>query len=504
MPEEEAMHERYTKEAIHRIWSDEHKLELWQRTEFAVLKARAKLGKLSDEICREMINILAANPIDITWWKNQDKKIGHDLNAFLDERVRFLPEKFHPYWHEKITSYDTEEPAFGRMLLESLNVVYSKAELLEAVLIESASKYRYTIMNARTHGQESELQTFGKRILTWLAALRVSVSGLRSSAENLKYSKLSGASGNYGASIDPELEEKALAILGFQPLYGATQIVPREIYTPVASALCQLVQTMAKIAEDIRLGARSGRPIYQEPFGKKQKGSSAMPHKKNTIFSEQIIGLGRLAEGYHVMLMKNIVTQEERAIEQSCVERVAWPDLFHVVVHALERTNKIISGLVVYPDNMLLEIVESRGCYASSEAKEFLKKEGAQFGLAYEDAYRIIQLAAFNAFAPSKRVAEIRERTAVSFGEAELFIGEMEEIHKTRQVVSIQDLISDGKLFPLPDQLAADEALVGRWNGILREMFADANVRHRWSEIFTPRYLLQNEKTLFQKIFGEK
>ena len=175
---------------------------------------------------------------------------------------------------------------------------------------------------------------------------------------NLDYSKLSGAIGNYG-SINPEVEIKALELLELQPYYGATQIMPRELYAPLAQALAQIVSTLNKIAMAIRLGARSGNPIYHEPFKKTQMGSSAMPHKKNTIRTEQIEGMERMAHNYLQMIMENIKTWEERAIEQSCVERVAWPDLFHVTIHSLRSMNFVLSGLQVYPDNMLREIIES-------------------------------------------------------------------------------------------------------------------------------------------------
>ena len=400
------MIERYTDKDIARVWSDENKLKLWQKTELAVIKTMANLGQIDKEIFTKIIEILEGRPIDLVWWKEKEKEIKHDLNAFVEERLRFLPPELQQYFHRKITSYDTEEPAFATMLKESLELVERYFLVLDTILVEMAKRYRFTIMNGRTHGQEAELQTFGKRILTWLRDLRFDLATLKRAAENLIYSKISGAIGSYG-SIEPELEEKALEMLGFEPYYGATQIMPREIYAPIAQVLCQLVVTLNKIALAIRLGARSGRPIYQEPFGKKQKGSSAMPHKKNTISTEKIEGMARMAKRFFDMIQDNIVTWEERAIEQSCVERVAWPDLFHVVIHSLKTMSRVLAGLVVYPDNMLLEIIDSRGCYASNEAKEVLRQLGVQYGLTTEDAYRIIQLAAFNVFEPTAEENEL-------------------------------------------------------------------------------------------------
>ncbi len=493
------MIERYEDEVITVIWSNEHKLGLWQRTELAVIQAMANLGKVPKKIYEEISAILTKTPIDLDWWLQKDQEIHHDLNAFLEERLRFLSPELQLYFHKKITSYDTEEAPFAGMLKESLLLVKMYYEALETILEQMARRYRYTIMNARTHGQEAELQTFGKRCLTWRQDLEVDIDNLGKAEQNLKYSKLSGAIGNYG-TIEPVVEKEALRILGFEPYYGATQIIPRELYAPIAQALCQIVLTLDKIAITIRLGARSGRPIYQEPFGKKQKGSSAMPHKKNTISTEQTEGMGRMAKGYYLMIMDNIRTWEERAIEQSCVERVAWPDLFHVVIRSLKTMTRVLKDLVVYPDNMLLEVIESRGCYASSEVKEVLKESGIAFGLTTEDAYRIVQLAAFNAFEPSDGAKKLRENLAGSLVEMnKLFL-------KSQQVpvstpVSIQDIIAKAQLKP-SSQLGAEEEDIQRWNEILKRIFSDQENLDRWNQIFLPSYLLRNEARLFQEILG--
>jgi len=493
------MIKRYEDKDVVRIWSNEYKLDLWQKTELAVILAMANLGKIEEETYRKISEALSKNPIDEDWWLQRDKEIHHDLNAFLDERLRFLPPDLQVYFHRKITSYDTEEPAFARILEESLILVKMYYFELRNILKAMAQKYRYTIMNGRTHGQEAELQTFGKRFLTWLQDLKVDMDNLKRAKENLKYSKLSGAIGNYG-SIDPALEKEALRILNFEPFYGATQILPRELYAPVAQALCQIVLTLDKIAIAIRLGARSGRPIYQEPFAKKQKGSSAMPHKKNTISTEQIEGMGRMAKGYYLMIMDNIRTWEERAIEQSCVERVAWPDLFCVVTHSFKTMTRVLEGLVVYPDNMILEVIESRGCYASSEVKEVLKELGIPLGLTTEEAYRIVQLAAFNAFKPGDEAKKLRENLPEFLVKADEFLLEFQKV-KRPTPISIQEIIAKAQLKP-SSQLEASEKDVQRWNKILEKIFQESENLNYWNQIFLPSYLLRNEATLFQKILG--
>jgi adenylosuccinate lyase len=493
------MIERYADPEITRIWSNENKVKLWEETELAVIRAMAALKQLEEKDCLEIVTALEAHPIDIQWWLEKEKEMRHDLNAFVAERTRFLPSHLQQYFHQKITSYDTEEPAFVMMLIQSLDIVRSYSAKLIDLLAEMAKKYRFTVMNGRTHGQEAELQTFGKRTLTWLQDLALDMSNLAQAKERLQYSKLSGAVGNY-TGISPELEAEALKILGFKPYYGATQIMPREIYAPTAQALCQIVLTLDKIATSIRLGARSGRPIFQEPFSKKQTGSSTMPHKKNTISTEQIEGMARTAQGYLSMIMANIKTWEERAIEQSCVERIAWPDLFHVVVHSLKTMTRVLSGLVVYPDNMLLEIIESRGCYASSTAKEVLKKLGEPHGLTVEECYRIIQLAAFNAFEPSREIEGIRNNLPESLEEADRIFVKFLQI-KAQGPISIRDIIAEGKL-RTSAQLSATEEDVKRWNETLKKIFESETIKTCWYQIFLPSNLLQNEQTLYQKILN--
>ena len=496
------MIQRYANKKIDEIWSDMFKLNLWQKTELMVLKAKASLGYIQWKTYEQIKKILETNPINVEWWLQRDKEIHHDLNAFIDERLRFLPESLQVHFHKKITSFDTEEAPFASMLIFSIICVDEGLNELSNIIVEMAKKYRYTIMNGRTHGQEAEMQTFGKRCLTWLQDLRVDNDNLKKAATNLKYSKLSGAIGNYG-SIDPEVEKRTLELLGFDPYYGATQIMPRELYAPIAQALCQVAQTVDKIATAIRLGARSSQPIFQEPFAKKQKGSSAMPHKKNTIRTEQIEGMARMAKGYFIMIMDNIKTWEERAIEQSCVERVAWPDLFHTVIRSIDVMKKVLSGLMVYPDNMLLEIVKSRGCYASSEAKEIIRELGAPVGLTTNEAYRIVQLAAFNIFEKGNRAKKLRKKLSQSLDKADDLLDDFEQNPESASsYASIKYIIPNGEL-RASEQLDAAEEDIKEWNATLKVIFGNQKNLFRWYKIFRPSYLLRNEQKLYQEILGE-
>lgn len=494
------MDERYRNMSISRIFRNSTKLRLWQKTELAVINARVFLGRLANKIFLRIRKIWTRTKINISWWKKRDEEIHHDLNAFIDERNRYLDEADQAHTHDGMTSYDTQEPAFAEQLRRALAVVNTLYGQLENSVIVLAQKYRYTLMLDRTHGQWALLSTFGARCLTWLTELRIAERALRISSQNLEYSKLSGATGKYGR-IDPELEEEALKILNFKPLYGVTQIMPRILYAPVAQGLYGIVQVLSKIALDIRLAARSGCPLMHEPFKKKQKGSSAMPHKKNTIRTEQMEGMARMALGYLNMIMENIRTWEERAIEQSCVERVAWPDLFHVTCHSLKVMVRVLSGLKVYPENMLREIHESRGTYASNEVKEFLKQHFARLGLAYNDAYRTVQMACFNVFEPSENMMTIRDSVSSSFEESTMMLYVYQNL-PPENILSIQDFIPRAEL-RWTDDLDITPDAVGKYNSALGKIFSKTSTEKQWNNLFNPVYLLRHHETLYREILGK-
>ncbi len=492
------MVQRYENEKIAEIFSDKHKLALWQKTELAVMRAMVNFDMMKKDDYDVVEEALKTNPINIEWWKKRDEEIHHDLNAFLDERLRFIPKHLQQFFHKNITSYDTEEPAFARSLFEAAETIKLINKSLNNSLYNLAIEHRYTIMNGRTHGQEAEMQSFGAKCLSWISDCRIAQKAFKQSLENLRYSKLSGAIGKYG-SLDPKIEKEALKILNFEPFIGATQIMPRVLYAPIAQSLCNLVCVINKIGLDIRLASRSGRPLLQEPFKKKQKGSSAMPHKKNTIRTEQLEGMARMAKGYMGMITDNIVTWEERAIEQSSVERVAWPDLFHVTAQSIKVLTGVLTGLNVYPDNMLKEIHESRGVYASSEVKEFLKTNLSELRLGHEDAYRIVQIACFNVFEPSKERLAIRETIATSFIESFELLKEASK--QEEKIVSIETFIPEARL-RISNDLDIEQTQIDIYNAALQKLFSQEIILAEWKKLFTPSFLLKNEDYLYQQTLG--
>ncbi len=490
------MIKRYADKDIEGLFSDENKVALWQKVELAVMQARVSLGVMQKSDFDEISFVLSVNPTDITWWKEREEETHHDLQAWIDERVRHLPVELRVHFHEGMTSFDTEEPAFALTLSRGTDFVVGAISKLLEVIGAMAIKYRYTPMMGMTHGQAAEVQTFGKRCLTWYMDIHNDLANLLKARDSLSYSKISGAIGNYGGVI-PSVEKAALKILGLLPYHGATQIIPREVYAPLAQAMCQLALTIDKIATAIRLGARTPRPIYQEPFGKKQTGSSRMPGKKNTISTEQLEGMGRMALGYLNMVMLNIRTWEERAIEQSSVERVAWPDLFHVTMRSLSVIIKVLDGLQVYPDNMMRDIIDTRGAWAAGPAKEFLREKLVGKGITTEDAYRMVQLAAFDVSMPKPRSAQLRAKPPSTFQEAKRAFLEIRD--EGRSTTSIEDVILSHQLETVED-LDISRETVAEWNRVLIEFFSDDKNISAWRNIFSLDDRLKDEEHLFKQI----
>ena len=493
---------RYANENVDAIWTNMAKLLRWDQVELAVLEARMRLGAMDAAVFEAISAALAANPPDVKWWLARDTEIHHDLNAYLDERRRHIPVGFQQWWHKDMTSFDTEEAAFLTAIMASVNVLSPALNALELTLMNLAKEHRYTLLLARTHGQGAKLSTFGVRALGWYEELHFGIRQFSLAVAACHTSRLSGAVGNYGGNLTPELERTALQILGFEPFYGATQIMPRVVYAPIPQAMRLLAEALNKIANDLRLSARSGLPLWHEPFAKKQKGSSAMPHKKNPINLEQIEGLLRLVVGCESALVANIRTWEERAIEQSCVERVAWPDIFHLLMRMVTVMTRMLGGLVVYPDNMLQEIVDSRGTYASDEVKNWLAQRLCTLGEDAETAYRIVQLASFVAFKPDKVAAEIRALRPQSLEEAEEALGvlrtHMPHVDSCR---SIEEIIRFSMLEPVA-ALEATEEEVDRWCDLLATVFSMRGADQQWHECFRPAKLLPQVDFLFREALG--
>jgi adenylosuccinate lyase len=497
------MIKRYADKRNAENWSLLKKFERWQDVELAVIRAREQLGRITAGVYSEIKALFQARPIDVQYIEEQEKVLDHDLASFIAERKEALSNredlKIHVH-SEGMTSYDDEEPAFAMAISTSCEFVLEDAEKLGNTIKELALRYRYLPKYERTHGQGAEVQSFGRCCLAWFQDLEASVVMLERGMESLKFSKLSGMIGS-NSSMDPELEREALGILGFKPWHGATQIMSRVMYTPVSDALASIASVIEKISFDIWLGSRSGRPLWHEPFKRKQKGSSTGPHKKNPIKSEQNRGMGNMARSDAACIKNTIVTPEGRDISQSCVERVKWPDLFDETLRAIKNLKDVLSGLEVYPDNMLLEIIESRGTYAASTAKEVLAKLGLDHGLTQEDAYRIVQVASHNVFAPLPAERWLRENIPGSLNDTDVLFGRILMSSRPSEYRDIELAISTGSLEVCPE-LDFDEPTIERWNLILKKIFASEGNPAELEKIFSLSYILKNEAYQFKEVFG--
>ena len=496
------MDKRYRQTEITRRWSLAHKLGLWQKIELAVILAREQLEIIPKGTHKEIANRLKGHPIDIPWFEAKDAQINHDMNAAIAERRRWLKE-LAKYYHEGVTSYDIEDIAFVMMLKETLVVVDKHIDNYESVLVKRALLYRHTAKLLFTHGQYAELGTEGSEMLAWIQALRSARKTLDDAKESLIYGKCAGATSQY-ATITPLEEKTVLAILGLVPYVGATQIMPRVLYTPIAFGLYQIVQTLNKNAIDVRLSARSGMPTRREGFGAKQMGSSVMPHKRNPVRLEQIQGMEQMAEGYLCMLLHPNITWEYRSIEMSSLERVAWSDLLHVVVHSLKSMTRIMSRLETYPDTMFDHIIQSADTWAASRANVFLLElfgDFGQWGLEPENIYRIVQLAAFNSDEPSELALQMRESPSKSRAETQALYLKYRSQPKGVPV-SIKDIIASGSLKPSSKlDISADN--IKEYNAKLSLAFARLGVSAGWERVFSLDDALIEQNAIFEGVLGE-
>lgn len=383
------MIKRYSKKEITELFTDEARYGAWLKVELAILRARVDLGTLKRGSFEEIKERAKFNCERIEEIEADTK---HDLLSF----VQCVQEEIGEDWlaksfHEFITSYDTEEPATAIIIIEAIRVVIEALRRLCGSLKEKAIQYKYLLKIHRTHGQHAQPTTFGLELLWWFDALDRQIAKLEDVAKDMAYSKISGGVGTYGAGLSPELESKALEYLGLKPARISAQIILRDRHCRVLNELAILASLLEHVAINIRLYGQTEINEVKEPFGKKQKGSSFMPHKRNNILTENECGMATLVRGYSGMLMEKIPTWGARDIAHSSIERVAIPDAFEITNFMLCRMDGVIKGMVVNEDDMEKNLNLLKGAIFSPDAKEFLMNKGVD----PEGAYRICQRAAF-------------------------------------------------------------------------------------------------------------
>ncbi len=380
---------RYTNPEMGRIWSEQRRYETWLQVEIAAAEAMAAAGIVPAEAARDL---RAKGAFDIARIDEIEKVTQHDVIAFTTS----VAEKVGPsarWLHFGLTSSDVIDTAQAVQMVEACDVILTLlAALADAVKLR-AVEHKHTPMIGRTHGVHAEVMTFGLKLALWYADLGRCIGRVRHAREGVRVGMISGAVGTF-AHLDPTIEEDVCRRLGLEPDAVSSQVIQRDRHAELMSALAITAACLEKFALEIRGLQKTEIGEVEEPFAKGQKGSSAMPHKRNPIGCEQIVGLARLLRGNAMAAMENVALWHERDISHSSVERVILPDSFIALDHMLRRFTRIVSGMVVYPDRMMENLNRSRGVVFSGQ----VLLELARHGVSREQAYDWVQRNAMRSF----------------------------------------------------------------------------------------------------------
>ena len=365
------------------IWSDEGKLRTWLAVELAATAAWAELGVVPAEAARTLQErAVAPSPERVA---EIEATLHHDTAAFVDAVAEQLGEEGR-WFHYGLTSSDVVDTALAIQIREAGALVLEGIDRAFATVVARAEQHRTTLQMGRTHGVHAEPTTFGLKLAGWAFELDRNRHRVARALEGMRVGKLSGAVGTYAAT-DPDLERIACERLGLEPAPTSTQILQRDRHADVLTALAITASSLDTFALEIRHLARTEVAEVQEPFGKGQKGSSAMPHKRNPVLSENLTGLARMVRAYVTPALENVALWHERDISHSSVERMIGPDATVTLDFALARLTGLIDKLLVYPANMQKNIDRLGGLIHSQRVLIAL----TQKGVAREDAYRIVQ-----------------------------------------------------------------------------------------------------------------
>ena len=398
------MIERYTRPAMGALWTEENKYRCWMEVEAAASAVLAEDGVIPAEAAAA----IAKGTASAERIRAIEAEVKHDVIAFttavaeslkaqgLDAESRWL--------HYGLTSNDVVDTAQALQVKAASALIKEGLTGLLAVLKRRALEFRHTPTIGRTHGIHAEPTTFGLKLLNWYAEVQRNVARFDAAAEDMRVGKLSGAVGTFG-HLSPEHEEKICSRLGLKPAPVATQVIQRDRHAAYIATLAIIGSTLDKIAVEVRHLQRTEVREAQEYFSEKQKGSSAMPHKKNPITSEQISGLARVLRGNAQAALEDVALWHERDISHSSVERVIFPDSTVLVDYLLAKTTDLIDRLLVYPERMKKNLESTGGLIFSGQ----LLLDLAEAGMLREDAYRLVQGHAMRAW---KEDLNFREEVA--------------------------------------------------------------------------------------------
>jgi adenylosuccinate lyase len=382
------MIERYTRPEMGAIWSDQHKFQCWWQVEREVCKVQYERGLIPEKDW-QIIDSKAAFSVERIL--EIEEEVKHDVIAFLTNVAEYVGPSSR-FIHKGMTSSDLLDTALALQLEDASQLILEQLNILHDLLIEKALEYKHYLMIGRTHGGHAEPITFGLKYLIWQDEIRRHISRFQLAVADIKVGKISGAVGTY-QHLDPEVEQRVCSNLGLKAARVSNQILQRDRHAYFVSTLALIGATLEKIATEIRHLQRTEVLEVEEFFSKGQKGSSAMPHKRNPILSERICGMARLLRGYAVTAMENVALWHERDISHSSAERIILPDSCICLDFILSETIKILRNLVVYPERMRQNLELTKGLIYSQELMLALVNKG----LTREQAYQLVQKNAMEA-----------------------------------------------------------------------------------------------------------
>jgi adenylosuccinate lyase len=400
---------RYTLPDMGRVWSEAHKYELWCQVEVLVMEAHAAAGRIPADSVEPVRAAPAPTPEAVA---EVEAVTQHDVIAFLTAWAdRTEPRSAAAYVHFGMTSSDLLDTALALQLVEATDILLAKADTLVAALRDLGLEHRGTLRVGRTHGIHGEPTVFGHRIADLAFGMARCRDRLRAARADVALAKISGAVGTY-SNIEPDVEAYVAQKLGLRPTPVATQVVLRDGVANWVAALAGLATVCEAVALEVRHGQRTEVRELSEPFGSGQKGSSAMPHKKNPIMSERIAGLARIVRAQYVPVLEGVPLWHERDISHSSTERIALPDASAGVDYLLNLTTRLVRGLVVDVDRMRSNLDATGGLvYTSAVLLELVET-----GLSREDAYAITQAAAMDTWRTSVPFRETLRKHAADRG----------------------------------------------------------------------------------------
>lgn len=376
------MVERYAREEMASKWTMQAKYQAWMDVEKAVVKAWNKLGLIPDDDAQKIVKNAAFSVERID---EIEKVTRHDLIAFTTSVAESLGDESR-WFHYGMTSSDTIDTAVALQMKDSLALIIDDVKMVMASIKKRAQEHKMTLMVGRSHGIHGEPITFGLVLAVWYDEMRRHLKNLEETMDVIAVGQVSGAMGNF-AHAPLELEELTCEELGLKAAPASNQVIQRDRYARLATALALMASSIEKFAVQIRHWQRTEVYEVEEFFAKGQKGSSAMPHKRNPILTENITGLARMIRAYSIPAMENVALWHERDISHSSTERFWVPDAFITSDFMLHRINNVIANMVVYPENMMKNLNLTGGLVFSQRVLLELPKQG----VSREDAYRIVQ-----------------------------------------------------------------------------------------------------------------